>query len=216
MKIGTTRVETFSDGVIAIIITIMVLALKLPDIEKVDTSQEIRYHLLHLLPYLGAYAFSFMMIGMFWTNHHHLFHLLEKTDSVLLWQNLLFLFWMSLIPLSTALIGANVLLSISVAVYGFVMLMTTLSFAIMRTYTLKKALVHRDSDKMLSKAIKIVSVKARTKSYIGTLAYLCSVPLAYVNVYYSFICFIIPPIIFFIPDGIDDEKLAQKVDEKNS
>src|SRR6478735_7571174 len=99
MKIGTTRVETFSDGVIAIIITIMVLTIKIPDITKQATPWVFRSQLHNLFPYLIAYAFSFMMIGIFWVNHHHMFHLLEKTDEPLLILNLLFLFWMSLIPL---------------------------------------------------------------------------------------------------------------------
>src|SRR5947209_18145330 len=133
MKIGTTRVETFSDGVIAIIITIMVLSLKLPDINHRDSAWTVRHQLYALLPYFITYAFSFLMIGIFWTNHHHMFHMLEKTDETLLLLNLLFLFWMSLIPISTAMMGANLTVSDSVALYGFIMLMTTMSFAFMRT-----------------------------------------------------------------------------------
>src|ERR671920_780876 len=105
MQIATTRMETFSDGVIAIIITIMALSLKLPNFDTDDTSTEIKKHLVHLAPYLAAYLFSFMMIGIYWTNHHHLFHLLEKTDEGLLWLNMCFLFCLSLVPLATGLIG---------------------------------------------------------------------------------------------------------------
>ena len=215
MKIGTTRVETFSDGVIAIIITIMVLELKLPDFDRDDTTTKIWDHLTHLGPYFAAYILSFTMIGIFWTNHHHMFHLLEKTDEGLLWQNLLLLFWISLIPFATAMIGANPLLPVSSAVYGFVMLMTTLMIAIMRSYTMRKGLVHHDENRDTDKKIDKASVKGRTKSFLGTAAYLVSIPLAYVNVYFAFICFAIPPIIFFIPTGIDDEKLANKIEEKN-
>lgn len=92
MKIGTSRVETFSDGVIAIILTIMVLALKMPDLGKDDTQGEVRNHMIKILPYFVTYAFSFMMVGIFWNNHHHMFHLLDKTDESLLWQNLFFFF----------------------------------------------------------------------------------------------------------------------------
>src|SRR5690349_16537875 len=144
MKIGTTRVETFSDGVIAIIITIMVLTIKIPDITKGASPWTFRMQLQHLLPYLIAYAFSFMMIGIFWVNHHHMFHLLEKTDEPLLIQNLLFLFWMSLIPLATAMVGANPKSSDSAALYGGVMLMTASSFSFMRSYSLRKNLVHKE------------------------------------------------------------------------
>src|SRR6476469_8886988 len=111
MKIGTTRVEAFSDGVIAIIITIMVLLLKLPNIDHELTARALHEYLHLQMPYFAAYVFSFMMVGIFWTNHHHMYHMLEKTDEPLLLMNLFFLFWMSLIPYATALIGANPLLA---------------------------------------------------------------------------------------------------------
>lgn len=215
MKISTLRVEVFSDAVIAIIMTIMVLELKLPDVGAEITPQAVMGHLFHLLPYFIAYIFSFTMISIFWNNHHHLFHLLEKTDERLLWQNLLFLFWMSLIPFGTAMVGANPSLAISIALYGFIMMMTTLSFAIMRSYTLEKDLIHSDEDKALTDKVYTVSIKGKTKNYIGTAAYLVSIPLAYVNIYLAYACFIIPPILFFIPDGIDDEKIAERIEEKN-
>jgi len=219
MKIGTARVETFSDGVISIIITIMVLTIKIPDINTEMNKPSpwiFKQHLQHLLPYIVTYAFSFMMIGVFWINHHHMFHLLEKTDEVLLIQNLVFLFWMSLIPLGTAMVSANPKMPESAALYGAVMLLTTISFAIMRVHTLRKNLVHTDADKEVTDTIRGVSLKAKTKSIIGSLAYLCAIPVAFVNVYLAYFIFIIPPIIFFIPDGIDDEKLAQKIENKNT
>lgn len=216
MKIGTSRVETFSDGVISIIITIMVLSLKIPDLSHEATSRELHSYVLKMLPYFLAYAFSFLMIGIFWINHHHMFHLLEKTDESLLLQNLLFLFWMSLIPITTAMVGANPLLADSAALYGGVMLMTTLSFALMRSYSMKKKLVHKDEDGSLSRKIYKVSLKARTKSFIGAGAYLVSIPLSYVTVFLAYICFLIPTLIFFIPDGIDDEALAEKIAGKNA
>ena len=216
MKIGTSRVEMFSDGVIAIIITIMVLSLKLPDLKREGTSWSMHQYLADILPYFVAYAFSFMMIGIFWTNHHHMFHLLERTNEVLIWLNLLFLFWMSLIPVTTAMVGAGPFIKETTAVYGFVLLMTTLSFALMRSYTLKKGLVHKEKDATMERKIHTVSMRAKTKSYAGSLCYLISIPLAFVHVYLSYICFIVPAVIFFIPDGIDDEELAEKIIEKNS
>lgn len=215
MKIGTSRVEAFSDGVIAIGITIMVLQLKLPDIDKDLTMRVVTTHLRSQAPYFAAYVFSFMMVGIFWTNHHHMYHLLEKTDEPLLLLNLFFLFWMSLIPYATALVGGNPLLPMPVALYGFVMLMTTLSLALMRNYTLKKKLVHQDPDRALTITTYRVSLKARSRNWLGVAAYLLSIPLAYVNIYLTFVCFLIPPIIFFIPHGIDDEKLAARIEEKN-
>lgn len=216
MQIATTRMETFSDGVIAIIITIMVLELKLPVFGTDDTSIEIERHLLKLTPYLLAYLFSFMMIGIYWTNHHHLFHLLENTDEGLLWLNMAFLFCISLIPLATALIGTNPRLTVSTIVYGSVMLMTTLTLTWMRSYSLRKNLLHRDRDKKLTRSIYYVSRRGRTKSIVGTLCYLVSIPLSLINIYIAYVCFIIPALIFFIPDGVDGELLAEKVEEKKA
>ncbi|MDQ6609066.1 MAG: TMEM175 family protein, partial [Bacteroidota bacterium] len=196
MKIGTSRAENFTDGVMTIIITIMVLSFKLPDFSQLGTTLSTRQHLYHMLPYFGTYTFSFLMVGIFWINHHHMFHLLEKTDEALLLQNLFFLFWISLIPLGTAYVGSNPLIAESVAFYGVIMLMTTFSFSIMRAYSIRKKLVHQDRNKSITVKIYRVSFKARRKSFIGTIAYLCSVPLAFVNVYLSFACFTIVPILF--------------------
>ena len=145
-----------------------------------------------------------------------MFHLLEKTDEALLIQNMFFLFWMSLIPLGTAMVSANPKMPQSAALYGVIMLLTTISFAIMRVHTLRKNLVHKEADRKVTDTIRWVSFKARTKSIIGSIAYLCAIPLAFINVYLAYIIFLIPPIIFFIPDGIDDEKLAQKIEDKNA
>lgn len=214
MKIGTSRVETFSDSVISIIITIMVLTIKIPDVTKQGSTWMLKHDLHNLLPYVITYAFSFMMIGIFWVNHHHMFHLIEKTDEPLLIQNLVFLFWMSLIPLGTAMVSANPQVADSAAVYGGILLLTTITFALMRVHTLRKNLVYKDKGKEITDTIRWVSLKARTKGLIGSIAYLCSIPLAYVSVYLAYFVFLIPPIIFFIPDGIDDEELAQKIEDK--
>ncbi len=216
MKLGTTRLEAFSDGVIAIIITIMVLQLKLPDLNKDSSTRDIWSHLINLLPYLITYAFSFMMIGIFWTNHHHMFHLLEKADIHLLWQNFIFLFLLSLIPFATSIVGSNPFVALSPAVYGSVMLLTTLSFTIMRHYSIRKHLLHKDEDKKLTQDLLNVSYKARKKAIIASIIYLVAIPMAYVNVYVAYACFIVPPIIFFIPEGIDNEELAEKVAVKNA
>ena len=215
MQASTKRVETFSDGVIAIIITIMVLELKLPPL-KYHGDRDILAHIIKILPHLGAYVFSFIMIGIIWMNHHHFFHLLERTDNVLLKLNLALLFWMSLIPFVTGIIGANPLLPLSTALYGAVLLMTTLTFSYMRYHTLKNKLVHTDVERQINLEIKKVSRSSTRKNFFATGAYLLSIPLAFVSVYFSFICFIIPVIIYLLPEGIEEEKLADKVIEKNS
>ena len=215
MKVGTTRLETFSDAVIAIAITIMVLELRIPDLEKGVVVDNMSEKLFHLIPYFITYTFSFMMVGIFWSNHHSMFHLLEKTDDHLIWMNFIFLFMLSLIPFATSILGANPFKPISAAIYGFVMFITTTSFFIMRHYSIKKKLIHTDENRYLRLKIFYISVRARTKTISGSVFYLISIPLAFVSVYLAYCCFIIPAIIFFIPLGIDNEELAEIISQKN-
>jgi len=92
MQTSTARIETFSDGVIAIILTIMILELKIPDFKTSRNEYNISHHLFNVLPHFAAYVFSFVMVGILWVHHHYLFNLLERTDNFLLGQNLFFLF----------------------------------------------------------------------------------------------------------------------------
>ncbi len=214
MKISTTRLETFSDGVIAIIITIMIIGLKVPDLNGSNRKYEMIIVINNLIPYLITYAFSFMMIGILWTNHHHMFHLLERTDVGLLWHNFLFLFLTSLIPFATSIVGSNPFLTLSPAIYGAVMFLTNLSFLIMRDYSIRNKLLHKDSNRELTRRIVRVSFRGRTKSIIAVVLYLTSIPLAFVSVYLSYACMLIPPVIFFIPEAIDVDEEKIKSDEK--
>ncbi len=216
MKVSTTRLEAFSDGVISIIITIMVLGIKLPSFDEKSSSEIIILNLKHLLPYLLSYAFSFMMIGIFWSNHHYMFHLLEKIDVHLQWLNFLFLFFLSLIPFATALIGSNSFTPVAPALYGTVLFLTSVTFLVMKHYSLRKKLLHTDTSRELTYKIFKVSVMGRKKTIIGSIIYLIAIPLSFINVYAAYICFIIPAILFFIPDAIDNVVLAEKLSEKNS
>jgi uncharacterized membrane protein len=213
MQTSTTRAETFSDGVMAIMITIMILELKLPDFDANQEVKDIRNHLKELIPHFVAYMFSFAMIGILWTSHHHLFHLLEKTDNFLIRLNLFFLFWITLIPVVTGILGANPFLPISTALYGSVMLLATASLAYMRGYTLKMDLIHSDKTADVNKKILKVSVLGKRHSYVSSLAYLLSIPLSFISIYISYICFAIPFILFFLPASIDEEKLENNINE---
>lgn len=215
MQTGTRRVEIFSDGVMAIIITIMVLELKLPDFNENQGEYDIKHHLIELLPHFGAYVFSFIMIGILWTNHHQLFHLLGKTDNLFLGLNLVFLFWISLIPFVTGIMGASPLIPISTSLYGVIMLMTSLTLSFMRSYTLNKNLVHTDEERDVDKKIEMVLIKDRIQSYIGSAFYFISVFVAFVSVYLSYFCFIIPIILFLWPSKLGEKKVENKVIEKN-
>src|SRR5437867_6370311 len=117
----TTRLEAFSDGVLAIIITIMVLELKGPD--TVDLAA-----LKPLLPHFVSYVLSFIYLGIFWNNHHHLFQATEQVSGGILWANLHLLFWLSLFPFTTDWMGENRLAATPTAVYGLVLLMASIAF----------------------------------------------------------------------------------------
>ncbi|MBA3827702.1 MAG: DUF1211 domain-containing protein [Taibaiella sp.] len=215
MNINTNRVESFSDGVISIIITIMVFNIKFPRVKTPYTSAELHAGLMVVAPNLITYLFSFLVIGILWLNHHHIYLMLQKVDEKLMWLNLHFLFWISLIPFPTSMLGGNPFLPESAAIYGGILFMSAFSFTIMRTYAMRHALMHNDN-KVMEKKIKLVNNKAKLKNYIGMAAYFLSMPMAYISVYISFVCFIIPPILFFIPDGIDDEVVAEQIAEINT
>ena len=123
---STGRMEAFSDGVIAIIITIMVLELKVPGGGAFDA-------LLPLVPVLLAYVLSFVYVGIYWNNHHHMLHTLEGVTGPILWANLHLLFWLSLLPVTTAWAGANHRAAAPAAIYGVVLLMAAIAYWILQT-----------------------------------------------------------------------------------
>jgi uncharacterized membrane protein len=122
---GKNRLEAFSDGVIAVIITIMVLELKVPHGESSQA-------LLPMLPTLLVYVLSFVYVGIYWNNHHHMLHAVNRVNGAMLWANLHLLFWLSLIPFTTGWMGENHFASAPSALYGFVLLMTAVAYIILQ------------------------------------------------------------------------------------
>jgi len=121
-----------------------------------------------------------------------------------------------LIPFVTGNMGANPLLPISTALYGWVMLMTTVSLAWMRSHTINKKLVHTDEERIVKKKLLNLSLKERNQSFISSAVYLISIPVAYVSVYISYLCFLVPVILFLIPSSLDEESIADKIIQKNN
>jgi uncharacterized membrane protein len=204
--IPTARVEAFSDGVIAILITIMVFDIKVPDFRHELTHHEALRTIYHVLPKFGAFLASFLVLGIMWVNHHHMFHLVQRVDTKLLWLNMHLLFWMALVPFPTSMLGANPELPDAAALYGGVLTMTAVAFTLMRRYAVTSGAM-RQTTEALTKEVKRVNRRVLTKNLVGIAAYLASVPLAFVSVYASFACFLIPLILFFMPDKVDVEKL---------
>jgi uncharacterized membrane protein len=180
-----SRLEAFSDGVLAIIITIMVLEIDIP--ESSDWSE-----LKHLVPVFISYLFSFIYIGIYWGNHHHLLHSVKKVTSGIMLANLNLLFWLSLIPFSTGWMGENHFAKNTVAVYGAILLVSGLAF-----YILMKV-VERNSHDL--QALKDAFVLLNRKGITSTIGYFISVPLAFVHPLISAVIFSIISVIWLIPD----------------
>lgn len=187
--IPTNRLEAFSDGVIAIILTIMVLELHFEGAVDEDNFME-QFH--HLLPSIISYAVSFVMVGVLWVNHHHLFHAVKGVDNKLLWLNLLLLFWMSLIPFATGFIGNNPLLWVSSVAYGAVFLMNAFSFTLIRKHILKHQHAESEEDQKHHS-------KTMNKNTIAMGLYVLAMLLSPVSVYISFGLFGIVPIMYLSP-----------------
>jgi uncharacterized membrane protein len=188
-----SRLEAFSDGVIAIIITIMVLELKVPHgIELAD--------LLPLWPVFLSYALSFIFMGIYWNNHHHLLQAVKHVDGRVLWANLHLLFWLSLTPFVTAWMGENNFAPWPVALYGIALLLSAIAY-----YILVRALISaQGKDSVLALAI---GSDIKGKSSLAL--YAAAIPLAFVNPWISFSFYVLVEILWMIPDRRIERALRQ-------
>src|SRR5215813_478030 len=179
----TGRMEAFSDGVIAIIITIMVLELHPPH----ETSLE---GLRPLLPVFGSYVMSFILLGIYWNNHHHLLHATEHVDGRGLWANLHLLFWLSLVPFVTAWMGENNFTQWPVALYGGVLLMSAIAYTI-----LVFALRATPGNEVLASALG-----SDFKGKVSMAFYVVGIPLAFVRPWIAMAIYITVAVTWLIPD----------------
>ena len=181
---GKGRLEAFSDGVIAIIITIMVLELKVPHGADLAALQP-------LVPVFFSYVLSFIYVGIYWNNHHHMLHASTVVDGTVLWANLHLMFWLSLIPFATGWMGENHFAPLPVAVYG-----ATLFLASVAYFILEHTLIARNpKDRILAKAI------GKDRKGIASMAlYFVAVPMAFVTVWASFTLLVLVAILWFLPD----------------
>ena len=181
---GKNRLEAFSDGVIAIIITIMVLELKVPHGSNLEVLQP-------LLPVFLSYVLSFVYVGIYWTNHHHLIHAVNYINGSVLWANLHVLFWLSLIPFVTGWMGENHFETLPVACYGFVLLMSGLAYSLLERCLVKS----HEANKSLADAIGMDK-----KGWVSNALYALGIALAFVNSWLGFAIYIGVALIWFIPD----------------
>jgi uncharacterized membrane protein len=193
-EMTTNRLEAFSDGVIAIIVTIMVLELRAPEQPNWGA-------LLKVVPIFTSYGLSFLVVAIMWVNHHHLIHAVRDVTARLLWSNLNLLFWMSLVPFVTDFLGKNYRQSMAVALYGLDLALCGSSF-----YLLRAELVRQNGK---DPELKEYHAGMQRKNAFSAGLYFLSVPLAYLSVYASFFIFALIPVMYFLPE----KKLAVTVRE---
>jgi uncharacterized membrane protein len=192
---GKSRLEAFSDGVLAVIITIMVLELKVP--------HGLDWHALQpLLPVFLSYVLSFVYIGIYWNNHHHMLHTVKQVEGGILWANLHLLFWLSLVPFVTGWMGENQFAAMTTALYGFVLLMSAIAYWILQKCII---IANGGGDSLLAKAVK----KDR-KGKGSILLYAIAIPSSFWNEWLSGAIYILVAILWLVPDRRIERILLEK------
>jgi uncharacterized membrane protein len=195
------RLEAFSDGVLAIIITIMVLDLKAPAEEAAGAPLNTLAALKPLLPVFNSYVLSYLYVGIYWNNHHHLLHSTRHVSGGILWANLHLLFWLSLFPFTTAWAGRSYQAPTPVAVYGFVLLMAAVAF-----YILQRAIIAQQGEGSLLAA----AIGRDRKGKISPVCYLAAIPLAYVNTWAAIGLYVFVALLWLVPDRRIERVLGSK------
>ena len=189
---GKGRFEAFSDGVLAIIITILVLELKVPHGEDLHALSE-------TLPHFLAYVLSFIYIGIYWNNHHHMLHATTRVSGAAMWANLHLLFWLSVVPFVTGWMGEHHHAAVPAAAYGSVLLMAAIAYTILQTTLTRQ----RDHNAALARAIK-----RDGKGKLSVLLYVLAIPLAFVSTWISIALYVTVALIWLIPDRRIERVLA--------
>jgi TMEM175 potassium channel family protein len=187
------RLESFSDGVIAIIITILVLELKIPHGSTFGALRP-------LLPVFLTYILSFLMLAIYWNNHHHMLHTVHKVNGRILWANTHLLFWLSLVPFTTGWMGENHFASEPTAVYGFVLLMAAIAYTILAM----EIVAHHGPDSLLATAIG-----KDVKGKISIIGYVAAIGLAFVEQWFSDAIYVAIVLLWLVPD----KRIESRLDE---
>jgi uncharacterized membrane protein len=188
---STARLEAFSDGVLAIIITIMVLELKVPHGTAMTD-------LAPLLPVFLSYVLSFVYVGIYWNNHHHMLHVTRQVTGSILWANLHLLFWLSLVPFATAWMGENHFAAAPTALYGVILLMAAIAYWILQ----RRILAHEGPQSVLGTA-----VGRDLKGNLSPVLYLSAIALAFVNQWISDAIYVAVALMWLVPDRRIEKRL---------
>jgi uncharacterized membrane protein len=186
------RLEAFSDGVIAIIITIMVLEMKVPHGVELTALRP-------LLPVFCSYVLSFIYVGIYWSNHHHLFQAVKHVNGAVLWANLHLLFWLSLFPFVSGLMGENHVSTLAVVLYGLVLILTAVAYFVL----CRVLLAGHAADSALAKAIG-----SDFKGKVSLVIYATGIALAFVGVWLSIALYVLVAIMWLVPDRRIEKALA--------
>ena len=187
------RLTAFSDGVIAVIITIMVLEMKVPSGSGLAA-------LWPLAPVFGSYVLSFVYVGIYWNNHHHLLHAARSIDGRILWANLHLLFWLSLIPFCSGWMGENHFNTLPVALYGVVLFMCGVAYYILA----RLLIIHHGHQSTLA-----IALGSTRKGIVSMLLYIVAIPLAFFSPPAAFAIYVLVAAIWFIPDRRIERVLKQ-------
>jgi uncharacterized membrane protein len=178
------RLEAFSDGVIAIIITIMVLELRVPHGTDLGSLRP-------LIPVFLSYVLSFIYLGIYWSNHHHLLQVARQVSGQILWANLHLLFWLSLIPFATGWMGENSFAAVPAAVYGFVLLMAAIAYFIL----VRSLIAHHGKESILA-----IALGSDFKGRLSVVLCLVAIPLAFLKSWIAYGLYVVVAVMWLIPD----------------
>ncbi|HVC29326.1 MAG TPA: TMEM175 family protein [Gammaproteobacteria bacterium] len=191
-----TRLEAFSDGVLAIIITIMVLELKMPHANTIAALNP-------LLPVFLSYVLSFLYLGIYWNNHHHMLHTVSKVSGSMLWANLHLLFWLSLFPFATGWMGENHFAPVPTALYGAVLLMAAVAYWILQ----RTIIISQGTISLLAHA-----VGRDFKGKLSPVIYALAIPVAFINPWISQSLYVLVALMWLVPDRRIERAMAERPD----
>jgi len=191
------RLEAFSDGVLAIIITIMVLELKVPHATQLAALKP-------LLPVFLSYVLSFVYVGIYWNNHHHMFHSTKLVTGGILWANLHLLFWLSLFPFTTGWMGKNHLAPVPTAVYGAVLFMAAIAY-----YILQRSIIAQQGRHSLLAA----AIGTDWKGKLSPVLYFTAIPLAFLSPWLASSLYVLVALMWLVPDRRIERVLAKRETE---
>jgi uncharacterized membrane protein len=194
-KMNKTRLEAFSDGVFAIIITIMVLEIKVPETARWESLKP-------LIPVMLSYVLSFSFVGIYWVNHHHLVHTINRVNASILWSNMHLLFWLSLVPVATNWMGTTHFEQNPVALYALLLLLCGSAFTMLQLQIEKM----NDASEKLRSAFQVL----RKKGIVSIIAYSTALVFAFINTTVSGCLFLLVSVLWFIPDKNIERALSKE------